>query len=138
MVCLFHTTIIINRKNWRITIKLHFENLSIFFLKSERTYMLGTPLPLFAFARFSMTSPPQRTHFLNNPYKSIVHSSMHHFADDTNILLTDKSLKKINKFVNHDLKHLCQWMRSNKLSLNGRKTEIIFFKNKKQTITKTC
>ena len=63
---------------------------------------------------------------------------MHHFADDTNILLTDKSLKKINKFVNHDLKHLCQWMRSNKLSLNGRKIEIIFFKNKKQTITKTC
>ena len=63
---------------------------------------------------------------------------MHHFADDTNILLTDKSLKKINKFVNHDLKHLCQWIRSNKLSLNGCKTEIIFFKNKQQTITKTC
>ena len=49
MVCLiFHTTIIINRKNWRITIKLYFENLSIF----KRTHMLGPPSTcalLFAF-----------------------------------------------------------------------------------------
>ena len=46
MVCLiFHTAIIINRKNWRITIKLHFEN----FKKSKCTYMLGPPLILFVF-----------------------------------------------------------------------------------------
>ena len=58
MVCLiFHTAIIINRKNWRISIKLHFENLSIFFKKSECTHMLG-PLPMFIFVCFSMTSPP--------------------------------------------------------------------------------
>ena len=38
MICLiFHTAIIINRKNWRVTVKLHFENLSIFFFK-KRTY----------------------------------------------------------------------------------------------------
>ena len=44
MVCLiFHTTVIINRKNWRITIKLHFENPSIVFSKSERTNMLAPP-----------------------------------------------------------------------------------------------
>ena len=59
MVCLiFHTAIIINRKNWRITMKIHFENLSIFFLKNERTQMLGPPIPtplLFVFVRFSMT-----------------------------------------------------------------------------------
>ena len=40
---IFHTAIIINRKNWRTTVKLHFENLSIFFEKSERTHMLGPP-----------------------------------------------------------------------------------------------
>ena len=35
MVCvIFHTAIIINRKNWRITVKLHFEDLNIFFKKS--------------------------------------------------------------------------------------------------------
>ena len=38
--------------------------------------------------------------------------------------------------MNHELKHLCQWIRSNKSSLNGSETEIIIFKNKQQTITK--
>ena len=74
--------------------------------------------------------------YINDLNKSIIHSSVHHFADDTNLLLVDNSLKKINKFVNHDLKHLCQWISHNKLSLNDGKTEIIFFKNKQQTITK--
>ena len=62
---IFHTAIIINRKNWRTTIKLHFENLRIFFFKSERTHMLRPPLPLFAFVRFSMTpSLPSSTNVL--------------------------------------------------------------------------
>ena len=30
----------------------------------------------------------------------------HHFADDAYLLYCNKSLKKINKHVNHDLKHL--------------------------------
>ena len=74
--------------------------------------------------------------YINDLNKSIIHSSVHHFADDTNLLLVDKSLNKINKFVNHDLKHLSQWIQSYKLSLNGSKTEIIIFKCKQKTITK--
>ena len=74
--------------------------------------------------------------FINDLHKAIIHSSVHHFADDTNLLLGEKSLKKINKLVNSDVKALCQWIRSNKLSLNTGKTEIIVFKNKKQKITK--
>ena len=59
MVCLiFHTAMIINRKNWWINIKLHFENLSMFFFwKSELTHVLGLSLPLFVFVCFSMTFP---------------------------------------------------------------------------------
>ena len=57
---------------------------------------------------------------------------MHHFADDTNLLLVDKSVNKINKFAIRDLNHFYQWIRSNKLSLNGGKTEIIIFRKKKQ------
>ena len=49
--------------------------------------------------------------FINDLTKSITQSSVH-FADDTYLLLVDKSLKKINKFLNHDLKHLCQWIQS--------------------------
>ena len=72
MLCLiFHTAFIINRKNWRITIKFHFKNLSIF-LKSERKHKLGPPLHVFVFVLFSMTptlSPSFRqcTYFLNDP-----------------------------------------------------------------------
>ena len=66
----------------------------------------------------------------------MMHYSVHHFADDTNILLIDKSLKKIYKHINHDLKHLCQWIQSNRLSLNGSKTKIIIFRNRFQQINK--
>ena len=45
-------------------------------------------------------------------------------------------MKKISKHINHDKKHLCQWLRSNKISLNASKTEIIIFKTKLKTITK--
>ena len=69
---IFHAAIIINRKNWRITTKLHFENLSNFFKKSERIHMLGPPPP--APVRFCLLfndplpSPPQRTYFLKDPF----------------------------------------------------------------------
>ena len=74
--------------------------------------------------------------YINDLNKAIIHSYVHHFADDTNLLYCNKSLKKINKHVNHDLKHLCQWLRSNKISLNASKTEIIIFKHKQTIITK--
>ena len=54
--------------------------------------------------------------YINDLHKAIQHSSVHHFADDTNLLYTNNSLKKINKHINHDIKHLCQWLRSNKIS----------------------
>ena len=61
---------------------------------------------------------------------------MHHFADDTNFLITGKYLKKINKYANHDLRLLCHWLRANKISLNASKTEIIIFKRKNKQIQK--
>ena len=48
MICLiFHTLplFIINRKNWRITVKLHFENLSIFLKKANVYTHAKTPSP---------------------------------------------------------------------------------------------
>ena len=73
---------------------------------------------------------------MNNLHKAIEHSSVHHFADNTNISFINKSLKKINRYINHDLKLICQWIQSNKLSLNASKTEMIIFKRKHQVITK--
>ena len=53
---------------------------------------------------------------------------VHHFADDTNLLYTSKSLKKLSKFINFDLKNLSNWLHANKISLNVSKTELIIFK----------
>ena len=57
-----------------------------------------------------------------------------------------KSLKQINKLINHDLALLVQWLRSNKISLNTSKTfyfasnqnlsKILLFRPKGKTITK--
>ena len=74
--------------------------------------------------------------FINDLNVSIKSSKVHHFADDTNLLLTNKSLKQINKLINHDLAPLVQWLRSNKISLNISKTEILLLRPKGKTITK--
>ena len=55
---------------------------------------------------------------------------VHHFADDTNLLCLSNSIKKVNKLVNADLKHLLNWLNANKISLNVKKAEIIIFKSK--------
>ena len=67
---------------------------------------------------------------------SVTSSKVHYFADDTNLLLINKSLKKINSLINHDLALLVQWLRANKISLNTSKTEIIIFRPKHKIITK--
>ena len=50
------------------------------------------------------------------------------FADDTNVLFLNNSIKKLNKLVNGDLKYLVNWLYANKISLNVNKTEIVIFK----------
>ena len=74
--------------------------------------------------------------YIYNLNEAISHSIIHHFADDTNILFSQKSLKKINKYINHDLSQIVQWLRANRISLNASKTEIILFHPKTKTITK--
>ena len=68
--------------------------------------------------------------YINNMY---IHQ---YFADDTNLLLTNNSLKKINRQVNHDISLIFHWLRANKISLNTSKTEIIIFRPRKKQITK--
>ena len=66
--------------------------------------------------------------FINDLHKSVKHGQILHFADDTNLLYSNKSMEKINKHINHDI--------SLKISLNADKTEIITFKSKRKQITK--
>ena len=60
---------------------------------------------------------------------------MHHFTDYTNMLLMEKSLKKMNKYINRDLKLVVEFIRANKLSLNTSKAELMIFKSRRKKIT---
>ena len=72
--------------------------------------------------------------YINDLHLSIKSSTVYHFADDTSLLQIDKSYKKIQQNLNHDLKGLCKWLLANKISLNTSKTEIIFFKKSSETL----
>ena len=52
--------------------------------------------------------------FINDFHKAVDFSTVHHFADDTNLLLTENSLKKLNKHINRDLKFVISKYRKNK------------------------
>ena len=41
--------------------------------------------------------------FINSMHNSVEYSKVHHYADDTNLLLTDNSHKESNRHVDHDL-----------------------------------
>ena len=66
--------------------------------------------------------------YINDLNKAIKFST-NHFADDTNLLYVGKTLKKIQKYVNLDLRFLCNWLKANKISLNASKTELIIFRD---------
>ena len=47
--------------------------------------------------------------YINDLHNAIKFSLVHHFADDTNLLHFDNSLKSLAKRINIDLKLLCHW-----------------------------
>ena len=59
--------------------------------------------------------------YINDLNQAIKVCKVHHFADDTNLLCLRNSIKKLNKLVNADLKHLANWLNANKISLNIKK-----------------
>ena len=70
--------------------------------------------------------------YINDLNHTIKFCKIHHFADDTNLLCMSNSIKKLNKLVNADLKHLVHWLNANKISLNVKKTEMVIFKSKQK------
>ena len=50
----------------------------------------------------------------------------------TLIFCQSNSIKKLNKLINADLKHLVNWVNGNKISLNVKKTEMVIFKSKQK------
>ena len=64
-----------------------------------------------------------------NDFRSCLkYSKAYHFADDTNITLSDSSQETLAKRMNHDLRKLSIRLSANKLSLNVEKTELVVLK----------
>ena len=71
--------------------------------------------------------------YINDLHTCIKHSTVRHFADDTNLLYSVKKKEQnrnrnIVRNLNTDLKSLNHWLLANKISLNSTKTELIFFR----------
>ena len=49
------------------------------------------------------------------------------FTDDTNIFLSNKNLKSLENTMNIELNKVYQWLISNKLTLNLKKSNFVFF-----------
>ena len=58
---------------------------------------------------------------------------VHHFAGDANLLNCNKTVKRMNKQVNQDLKNLTNWLNAKKICLNVSKTEVLFKSSRKLT-----
>ena len=65
--------------------------------------------------------------FINDLKQAMKYSRVHQFADKTNLLLVDNSLKKIKKNIKHDLNLLTTWLKANRIYINTSKTEILLF-----------
>ena len=67
--------------------------------------------------------------YINDLHCAIRYSTVHHFADDTNLLSVSKSPKILKNRMNKDLHFLWNWLNANKISLNATKTEYVIFKS---------
>ena len=72
--------------------------------------------------------------YINDMHSAVQTSMLYHFADDTNLLYSNKSLKKLRTTLNKDLVLLYDWLCANRLSLNAGKSEFIVFRPSRKQI----
>ena len=72
--------------------------------------------------------------YINDLHVAIKHCKIHYFAEDTNLLFINKSLKRLNKLLNIDPKNLTNWLNAKKISLTVSKTELFIFKCKRNPL----
>ena len=90
---------------------------------------------LYGVPQGSVLGPPLFLIYINDLDQAIKFCKVHHFADDTNLLHFKKSVAKLNKLVNLDMKNLTVWLNANKISLNVDKTELVIFKDQRKNLT---
>ena len=110
------------------------------YLKDRKQYVSingydsSTDIMKFGVPQGSVLGPLLFLIYINDLHKSIKYCTTRHFADDTNLLIKNKSLKQLKKHVNYDLRNLNKWLKSNKISLNASKTELLLFRHPSKEI----
>ena len=72
--------------------------------------------------------------YFNDLNQALKFCKVHHFPDDTNLIHFSKSVYRLNKYVNLDLKNLTYWLNANRISLNVKKTELVIFKHQRKKL----
>ena len=72
--------------------------------------------------------------YINDMHKATKFCTLYHFADDTNLLYSNRNEKLLRKNVNIDLRLIFQWLCANRLSVNVEKTEFIIFKSQRKSL----
>ena len=65
--------------------------------------------------------------YVNDIYKSSDKLQFYLFADDTNLMYADKDLKTLESILNGELLKVYNWLNTNNLSLNRKRTHFVTF-----------
>ena len=76
--------------------------------------------------------------YVNDIYMSSDKLNFYLFADDTNLLYADKSLKSLESVVNSELIKVYNWLTANKLTLNVKKSNYARLQIKLSAFPPTC
>ena len=76
----------------------------------------------------SVLGPPLFLLYINKIYNSSKKFNFYLFADDTNLLYADKSLRPLENTVNAELSNVSKWLKANKLSLNVSKSNFVILR----------
>ena len=96
--------------------------------------MIQTWLVLYGVPQGKDLGPLLLLIYINDLNQAITFCKVRHFADDTNLLQFSKSITKLNKYVNFDMKNLTHWLNANKISLNVQNTELVIFEYQRKKI----
>ena len=81
----------------------------------------------FAAPQGSLLGPLLVLIYINDIYRVSSKLNFYLFADDTNILYANNNLKSLECVVNEELRKVCEWLNTNKLSLNTSKSDYVIF-----------
>ena len=72
--------------------------------------------------------------YINDFNHTMTFCKIHHFGYDTDLVHLSKSVNKLNKYINIDIKNLTNWLNAKKILFNVEKTEPVIFKHKNKKL----